>query len=180
MPPGDLFQFHSYNYHLTCVRASTFVTFHAYNCLSKCLKIITCFKKQKFSLNQFKLLPSTGLSYRWTARRGLYTGFSHLQAPRGRYSIDKPQNSHDLINCSQNTRLNSVILGLSLENSHGRLYKKFVKRELIITMKSHKNNFPTAVFILLRCVYRCLWPVACVCVRVCAHIPSPGSKNLGQ
>src|SRR6218665_885671 len=64
MPPGDRFQFHSYNYHLTCVRASTFVTFHAYNCLSKCLKIITCFKKQTFSLNQFKLLPSTGLSYR--------------------------------------------------------------------------------------------------------------------
>src|SRR6218665_505197 len=48
--------------------------------------------------------------------------------------------------------------------------KKFVKRELIITMKSHKTNFPTAVFTLLRCVYRCLWPVACVCVRVCAYI----------
>src|SRR6218665_1637081 len=47
--------------------------------------------------------------------------------------------------------------------------KKFVKRELIITMKSHKTNFPTAVFTLLRCVYRCLWPVACVCVRVCAY-----------
>src|SRR6218665_812196 len=43
--------------------------------------------------------------------------------------------------------------------------KKFVKRELIITMKSHKTNFPTAVFTLLRCVYRCLWPVACVCGR---------------
>src|SRR6218665_3890337 len=55
--------------------------------------------------------------------------------------------------------------------------KKFVKRELIITMKSHKTNFPTAVFTLLRCVYRCLWPVACVCVRVCAYIPSPGSKK---
>src|SRR6218665_1087538 len=128
MPPGDRFQFHSYNYHLTCVRASTFVTFHAYNCLSKCLKIITCFKKQKFSLNQFKLLPSTGLSYRWTSRRSLYTCFSHREAPRGRYSIDKPQNSHNLINCSQNTRLNSVILGLSLENSHGRLYKKIRKK----------------------------------------------------
>src|SRR6218665_1364712 len=48
--------------------------------------------------------------------------------------------------------------------------KKFVKRELIITMKSHKTNFPTAVFTLLRCVYRCLWPVACVCVRVCVCI----------
>src|SRR6218665_2488514 len=58
--------------------------------------------------------------------------------------------------------------------------KKFVKRELIITMKSHKTNFPTAVFTLLRCVYRCLWPVACVCVRVCACITNPGSKNLGQ
>src|SRR6218665_2388453 len=45
--------------------------------------------------------------------------------------------------------------------------KKFVKRELIITMKSHKTNFPTAVFTLLRCVYRCLWP-ACACV--CVHI----------
>src|SRR6218665_3463828 len=44
--------------------------------------------------------------------------------------------------------------------------KKFVKRELIITMKSHKTNFPTAVFTLLRCVYRCLWPVACVCVHI--------------
>src|SRR6218665_2422451 len=48
--------------------------------------------------------------------------------------------------------------------------KKFVKRELIITMKSHKTNFPTAVFTLLRCVYRCLWPVACVCERVFVHI----------
>src|SRR6218665_1363690 len=53
--------------------------------------------------------------------------------------------------------------------------KKFVKRELIITMKSHKTNFPTAVFTLglLRCVYRCLWPVACVCVPVCAYITRP-------
>jgi len=128
MPPGDWFQFHSYNYHLICVRASTFVTLHAYNCLSKCLKIITCFKKQTFSLNHFKLLPSTGLSYRWTSRRSLLMGFSHWEAPRGRYSIDKPHISHDLINCSQNTRLNSVILGLSLENSHGRLYKKIRKK----------------------------------------------------
>src|SRR6218665_111219 len=55
--------------------------------------------------------------------------------------------------------------------------KKFVKRELIITMKSHKTNFPTAVFTLLRCVYRCLWPVACVCVRVCAYIPSPRQQK---
>src|SRR6218665_2694170 len=47
--------------------------------------------------------------------------------------------------------------------------KKFVKRELIITMKSHKTNFPTAVFTLLRCVYGCLWP-ACACVRVWAYI----------
>src|SRR6218665_2347998 len=48
--------------------------------------------------------------------------------------------------------------------------KKFVKRELIITMKSHNNNFPSVVFTLLRCVYRCLWPVACVCVRACVCI----------
>src|SRR6218665_25672 len=81
---------------------------------------------------------------------------------------------HDLINCSQNTRLNFVILGLSLDNSHGRLYKKII--ELIITLKSHNNNFPSVVFTLLRCVYGCLWP-ACACVRVCAYyIPSPDSK----
>src|SRR6218665_3907277 len=49
--------------------------------------------------------------------------------------------------------------------------KKFVKRELIITLKSHNNNFPSVVFTLLRCVYGCLWPAcACVCVRVCAYI----------
>ena len=128
MPSGDWFQFYPYNYHLICVQTSTFTTLHAYNCLSKCLKIITCFKKQKFSLNQFKLLPSTGLSYRWTSRRSLYTGFSHWEAPRGRYTIDKPQNSHDLINCNQKTRLNFVSLGLSLENSHGRLNKKIRKK----------------------------------------------------
>src|SRR6218665_1828437 len=87
----------------------------------------------------------------------------------GRPSGILPQSSHDLINCSQNTRLNSVILGLSLENSHGRLYKKFLKRELIITLKSHNNNFPSVVFTLLRCVYGCRWP-ACACVRVCAYI----------
>src|SRR6218665_1381785 len=68
MPSGDSFQFYPYNYHLICVQTSTFTTLHACNCLSKCLKIITCFKKQKFSLNQFKLLPSTGMSYRWTSR----------------------------------------------------------------------------------------------------------------
>src|SRR6218665_59410 len=128
MPSGDLFQFYPYNYHLICVQTSTFTTLHAYNCLSKCLKIITCFKKQKFSLNHFKLLPSTGLSYGWTSRRSLFMGFSHGEAPGGRYSIDKPPFSHDLINCSQNTRLDSVILGLSLENSHGRLYKKIRKK----------------------------------------------------
>src|SRR6218665_506286 len=48
--------------------------------------------------------------------------------------------------------------------------KNFVKRELAITLKSHNNNFPSVVFALLRCVYGCLWPVACVCVRVCAYI----------
>src|SRR6218665_8934 len=110
MPSGDCFQFYPYNYHLICVQTSTFTTLHAYNSLSKCLKIITCFKKQKFSLNHFKLLPSTGLSYRWTSPRSLCIGFFHWDAHLG--PIDKPQFSHDLINCSQNTRLNSVILGL--------------------------------------------------------------------
>src|SRR6218665_2281930 len=47
--------------------------------------------------------------------------------------------------------------------------KKFVKRELIITLKSHNNNFPSVVFTLLRCVYGCLWP-ACACVRACVGI----------
>src|SRR6218665_317434 len=70
--------------------------------------------------------------------------------------------------------------------------KKFVKRELIITMKSHKTNFPTAVFTLLRCVYRCLyglWP-ACVCIYTKprqqkframngAHLASPIRGELG-
>src|SRR6218665_1130700 len=45
--------------------------------------------------------------------------------------------------------------------------KKFVTRELIITLKSHNNNFPSVVFTLLRCVWM---SVACVCVRVCAYI----------
>src|SRR6218665_2429283 len=90
---------------------------------------ITCFKKQKFSLNQFKLLPSTGLSYRWTSRRSLFIGFSHSESPMGRSNGTRPTTiHHDLINCSQNTRLNFVILGLSLENSHGRLYKKNRKK----------------------------------------------------
>src|SRR6218665_3027793 len=44
----------------------------------------------------------------------------------------------------------------------------FVRRELIITLKSHNNNFSSVVFTLLRCVYGCLWP-ACACVRVCAY-----------
>src|SRR6218665_1001014 len=87
----------------------------------------------------------------------------------GRPNGTLPQISHDFIICSQITRLNFVVLGLSLENSHGRLYKKIVKRELTITPKSHNNNFPSVVFTLLRCVYGCLWPVACVCVRVCAY-----------
>src|SRR6218665_2722279 len=91
-------------------------------------KKITCFKNQKFSLNHFKLLPSTGLSYRQTSRQSLCIGFSRAEAPMGRPIGTLPQFSHDLINCSQNTRLNSVILGLSLENSHGRLYKKFHKK----------------------------------------------------
>src|SRR6218665_566528 len=125
VPSGDRFQLYPYNYHLICVQTSTFTTLHAYNCLSKCLKIITCFKQQKFSLNQFKLLPSTGLSYRLTSPRSLCVGFPHWESPRGRPSIDKPHFSHNLINCSQSTRLNSVIVGLSLENSLGRLYKKF-------------------------------------------------------
>src|SRR6218665_2050703 len=45
--------------------------------------------------------------------------------------------------------------------------KKFIKRVLIITLKSHNNNFPSVVFTLLRCVYGCLCP-ACACV--CVHI----------
>src|SRR6218665_1752815 len=47
--------------------------------------------------------------------------------------------------------------------------KKFVKRELIITLKSHNNNFPSVLFTLLRCVYGSLWP-ACACGRVWAYI----------
>src|SRR6218665_4016028 len=47
--------------------------------------------------------------------------------------------------------------------------KKFVKRELIITMKSHNNNFPSVLFTLLRWVYGCLWP-ACACVRLRAYV----------
>src|SRR6218665_3349845 len=55
--------------------------------------------------------------------------------------------------------------------------KKFVKRELIITLKSHNNNFPSVVFTLLRCVYGCPWP-ACACVRVCAYIyTKPRQQN---
>src|SRR6218665_387534 len=49
--------------------------------------------------------------------------------------------------------------------------KKFVKKEHIITLKSHNNNFRSVVFTLLRCVYGCLWP-ACACVRVHIYIPS--------
>src|SRR6218665_947882 len=55
--------------------------------------------------------------------------------------------------------------------------QKFVKRELIITLKSHNNNFPSVVFTLLRCVYGCLWPVACVCVRMCAYIYTKPSQQ---
>src|SRR6218665_3069637 len=48
--------------------------------------------------------------------------------------------------------------------------KKFVKRELIVTMKSHKTNFPTAVFTLLRCTCLSL-PMACgLRVRACVCI----------
>src|SRR6218665_586644 len=60
--------------------------------------------------------------------------------------------------------------------------KKFVKRELIITLKSHNNNFPSVVFTLLRCVYGCLWPAcACVCVHIYIYIPSliPSPSILG-
>src|SRR6218665_1452115 len=45
----------------------------------------------------------------------------------------------------------------------------FVRRELIITLKSHNNNFPSVMFTLLRCVYGCLWP-ACAGVRVCVYM----------
>ena len=51
------------------------------------------------------------------------------------------------------------------------LTKKFVKRELTITLKSHNNNFPSVV--LHYCdvsMAACgLWP-ACVCVRACLCI----------
>ena len=63
-----------------------------------------------------------------TSRRSLCIGFSRADAPMGRPIGTLPQISHDLIICSQNTRLDSVILGLSLENSHGRLYKKIRKK----------------------------------------------------
>src|SRR6218665_446915 len=71
--------------------------------------------------------------------------------------------------------------------------KKFVKRELTITLKSHNNNFPSVVFTLLRCVYGCLWP-ACVCVHIYiytklrqqkframneAHLAGPIRRELG-
>src|SRR6218665_3968035 len=97
MPPGEWFKFYSYNYHLICVRTSTFETLHAYNCLRKCLKIITCFKKQKFTLNQFKLRPSNGLSYSWLTLRSLGIGFSSVDAPIGRTNGPLPQISHDFI-----------------------------------------------------------------------------------
>src|SRR6218665_836243 len=84
----------------------------------------------------------------------LIHGFFHCISSDGTLKWNPATIHHDLINCSQNTRLNFVILGLSLENSYGRLYKKFVKRELIITLKSHNNNFPSVVFTLLRCVYQ--------------------------
>src|SRR6218665_996391 len=59
--------------------------------------------------------------------------------------------------------------------------KNFVKRELTITLKSHNNNLSSVVFTLLRCVYGCLWPVACVCVFVhILYILRPSSKNLGE
>src|SRR6218665_1633816 len=79
-------------------------------------KKLPALKKQKFSLNHFKLLRSTaGLSYRWTSRRSICIGFFRAEAPMGRPIGTLSQFSHDLINCSQNTRLNSVILGLSLK-----------------------------------------------------------------
>src|SRR6218665_1586173 len=47
--------------------------------------------------------------------------------------------------------------------------KKFVKRELIITLKSHNNNFPSVDRVYITAM--CLWmPVACVCVRACVLI----------
>src|SRR6218665_1557684 len=91
-------------------------------------KKITCLRKQKFSLNHFKLLPSTGLSYRLTSRRSLLMGFFQCISSDGTLKLNPATIRHDLINCSQNTRLKFVILGLSLENSHGRLYKKIRKK----------------------------------------------------
>src|SRR6218665_3587102 len=74
--------------------------------------------------------------------------------------------------------------------------KNFVKRELIITLKSHNNNFPSVVFTLLRlsmdaCGLRVR---ACVCVHIynytkprqtkframnAAHLASPIWGELG-
>src|SRR6218665_3811650 len=92
------------------------------------LKKITCFRNQKFSLNQFKLLASTGLSYRWTSRRSLFMGFFQCISSDGTLKWNPATIHHDLINCSQNTRLNFVILGLSLESSHGRPFTKNHKK----------------------------------------------------
>src|SRR6218665_2646874 len=71
--------------------------------------------------------------------------------------------------------------------------KNFEKRELIIPLKSHNNNFPSVVFTLLRCVYGCLWPACpCVCIYIYtntrqkkfrsmngAHLASPIRGELG-
>src|SRR6218665_1723149 len=49
--------------------------------------------------------------------------------------------------------------------------KNFVKRELIITLKSHNNNFPSVVFYGVYITAMCLWlPVACVRACVCIYI----------
>src|SRR6218665_1769368 len=93
----------------------------------------------------------------------LINGFFKCIRSDGTLKLNPATNHHNLINCSQNTRLNFVILGQSLENSHGRLYKKIRKK------RTYNNNFPSVVFTLLRCVYGCLWP-ACACVRVCSYI----------
>src|SRR6218665_3427165 len=58
----------------------------------------------------------------------LIRGFFQCISSDGTLKWNPATIHHDLINCRQNTRLNSVILGPSLENSHGRLYKKIRKK----------------------------------------------------
>src|SRR6218665_1259439 len=53
----------------------------------------------------------------------LIHGFFQCISSDGTLKSNPATIHHDLINCSQNTRLNSLILGLPLENSHPRQQK---------------------------------------------------------